>query len=135
MMQVLSVAMLSPKLSNRMLVTRLYVLGCWLVTGVVAGVWTYCEDIPVPILIWVIVSGSLLMILTVMALGERDTWTTRVRKTIPRDPLLRCFAFLLYTGSAGGILWWTLMFAATIVLALIAGETVAASEIAHTSRL
>ena len=102
-----------------MLVTRLYGLGCWLITGVVFYAWAFYGPDPSPVMAWMIMSGSVLMILTVLALGERDTWTTRVRKRIPRSTLLRCLAFLLYTGSAGGILWWTLMFAATILVGWI----------------
>jgi len=38
-----------------------------------------------------------------------------VRRTIPRNPLLRLLAFLFYTGSAGGIAWCVLLFVATML--------------------
>ena len=71
-----------------------------------------------PITAWMVGSGDRrLSILTVAALGERDAWSARVRRTIPRNPLLRLAAFLFYTGSAGGIAWCVLMFAATMLAA------------------
>jgi hypothetical protein len=118
---VLSVALLSPKPSNRMLVPRLYIMAWWAIAGAVAVLWSYCEGSVTPMYPWVVISGIGLMILTAVALGERDTWSTRVRKKIPRNPLLRRFAFLLYTGSAGGIVWCTLLFAVTMFVAYSVG--------------
>ena len=66
-----------------------------------------------------VISGVALMVLLTAALGERDSWTARVRRTIPRNPFLRGFAFLFYTGSAGGMAWATLLFLATILSALV----------------
>jgi hypothetical protein len=117
LMHVLSVAMLSPKPSNRMLIPRLYIMGCWATAGAVAFVWSYVESTIWPVGVWTVCSSVSLMILTVAALGERDTWSARVRRTIPRNPLLRLPAFLLYTGSAGGIAWCVLLFTATMVAA------------------
>lgn len=119
LLHVLSVAMLSPKPSNRMLVPRLYIMGCWMTAGAVAAVWSYVEIALWPVVIWAMSSGISLMILTVAALGERDTWSSRVRRTIPRNPLLRLLAFLLYTGSAGGIAWCALLFTATMAAASV----------------
>ena len=39
-----------------------------------------------------------------------------MRRTIPRNRLLRLPAFLFYTGSAGGVAWCVLLFAATMLL-------------------
>ena len=117
LLYVLSVALLSPKPSNRMLVPRLYILGCWAVTGVVMLFWSYFETSMWPITVWMVGSGISIMGLTVAVLGERDAWSARVRRTIPRNPIMRLAAFLLYTGSAGGIIWYVLLFAATMVAA------------------
>ncbi len=39
--------------------------------------------------------------LTLAALAERDSWSLRVRRQIPRNVLFRAIAFLFYSGSAG----------------------------------
>ena len=50
-----------------------------------------------------------------------------MRRRIPHNPLLRLAAFLVYTGSAGGILWCVLLFIATMLAACAAyGPTLAA---------
>lgn len=115
LLHVFSVAMLSPKTSNRMFVPRLYVMGVWVVTGAMTAAWDYMSVslwLPYP---WVMGSGIAFTLLTWLALGERDALGPRVRKRIPRNRLLRGFAFLLYTGSAGGIAWCAMMLGATIL--------------------
>ena len=114
LLHVMSVALVSPKAFNRMLIPRIYVTSCWAVAGAVMAWWNWNAMGSEMLAVWVYLSAVLFSGLAVLALGERDTWSRRVRRTIPRNPLLRVFAFLLYTGSAGGILWCTLMFAATL---------------------
>jgi hypothetical protein len=100
-----------------MLVPRLYLVSSWLVTGGLAAVWSWFNSDIWPVGSWMIGSGIVWIITAVAAMSEREGWTTRVRRTIPRNRLLRACAFLLYTGSAGGLIWSTLMFMATIVAA------------------
>jgi hypothetical protein len=114
LLQVLSAAMLSPKPANRMLVPRLYTTICWAAAGLLVGAWCWHEGRAEMLLAWLIPGTVLFSGFAVMALGERDTWSRRLRKRIPRNPLLRLPAFLFYTGAAGGLLWSTLMFAATL---------------------
>jgi hypothetical protein len=111
---VLSVAMLSPVLTNRMLVPRIYFLACWLASCVVTTIWGVHEHDFWPVGGWMVGSGIAWIIIAVAVMGERDTWTSRVRRNIPRGLLLRPLAFLLYTGSAGGLIFATIMFAATV---------------------
>jgi hypothetical protein len=113
-LHVMSVALVSPKAFNRMLVPRIYLTVCWAAAGVVTAFWSVASPDPEGWLPWIVGSGVALSGLSVLALGERDTWSRRVRRTIPRSPLLRLPAFLFYTGSAGGLLWCTLLFAATL---------------------
>ena len=119
LLYVLSVALLSPKQSNRMLVPRLYIMGSWSVSGAAMAIYSHIEKSADPITTWVVCSGMALIVLTMTALGERDTWSARVRRTIPHNRMLRLAAFLLYTGSAGGVAWCVLMFAATMVLGCV----------------
>jgi len=115
---VFSVALISPKAANRMLVPRLYVTVCWAVTGIVTGLWCWYQGSSNDLEPWTLTCSTVFAGLAVLALGERDTWSRRVQRTIPENRLLRLGAFLFYTGSAGGILWCTLLFGATLVVGL-----------------
>ncbi len=116
LMYVLAVALLSPPASNRMMLPRLYVAGAWAVTGCMAFLQSPLHGIVQPIDIWVVRTVWILCALAVVAVGERDTWGPRVRRTIPHRPLARPLAFLAYTGSAGGLLYCTLLFAVTMAI-------------------
>jgi len=127
LLYVMSVALISPKASNRMLVPRIYVMGSWAVSGAVTALWTWLGRSSDTLLVWVVGSGVVFACMAVLALGERDTWSRRVRRTIPRNRLLRLVAFLLYTGSAGGVAWCTLMFGLTLLVGLAWSELGAGS--------
>ncbi len=116
LLYVFAVALLSPRPANRMMIPRLYLTGCWAATGAVALVWSYVHLEMLPVIVWTVASVVALCALVVAVVGERDTWSVRVRRSIPRNPLLRLGAFLTYTGSAGGLLWYTLMFATTLLV-------------------
>ncbi len=118
LLYVFSVALLSPRPTNRMMVPRLYLTACWALTGGVALGWSHFEDAMWPVIVWLVLSSFALSALVVAALGERDDWSARVRRVIPRSPLPRLGAFLAYTGSAGGMLWYTIVFLATLLVAL-----------------
>ncbi len=122
LLYVLTEALLSPKPSNRMLVPRLYITAAWLISGAVLGTWSIVERDDDPMIAWVLCGGVSLMILVVVALGQRDSWSARVRRTIPGSSLFRFPAFLSYTGSAGGMAWYTLLFALTILVGGIWSE-------------
>ncbi len=117
LMYVLAVALLSPPASNRMLVPRLYIVGVWAITGCLAIAWEgFYGTGRSSMATWSSWNVVAVCALAVAAVGERDTWGPRVRRTIPRRPLLRGLAFLVYTGSAGGLLYCTLLFAATMLV-------------------
>ena len=104
---------------------RLYITGIWLVSGalVIGGNYAVASlslksrllnsD---HIFIWGFVWIGATLVLMVASLGERDTWTFRVRRTIPRSRILRLLAFVTYSGSAGGLLWSCLLTAATFLI-------------------
>ena len=110
-----SVAILSPPSANRALPVRLYLLFFWLVTMCVAGYWSQKLnqlDRPEPGLNpyhpigwWVVFSGVLFSLQLVLSINEREHWGPRVARSIPRRAWLRMPAFLLYSGSAGGVLF------------------------------
>jgi hypothetical protein len=122
LLYVFAVAFLSPGTSNRMMAPRLYATGCWAVTGAVALLWSIANARMEPLATWAEMATVVLSVLIVAAVGERDAWSVRVRRTIPRNPLRRLGAFLVYTGSAGGLLWYTILFTITMVGAYTWGE-------------
>ncbi len=102
LMYLLSVACISAKSSNRMLPIRLFLTGVWLVFGVVLGIWSSVDTNYEPLVIWAVVSVCAFSAFLLFIPAERESWTPRVRRRIPRYALPRFLAWLLYTGSAGG---------------------------------
>jgi len=116
LLHVWSVAMISPKQSNRMFIPRLYITACWLILGALAAAWevysgTSHDEL---VMVWTVLSCVAFCILLAVCIGEQDGWGVRSRRTIPRNPLLRLPAFLFFTGAAGGMLWCILMFVLTL---------------------
>jgi hypothetical protein len=131
LLHVFSVAMLSPKPANRMLVPHLYITALWAITGVVSFLWAWNLGHLGPFEVWRNISCGVFLWLMVCVLGERDTWSARIRKRIPHDPFARLVAFLFYTGSAGALLWCILMFASTLVLFEFGGSAITLNRV-HT---
>jgi hypothetical protein len=92
-------------------------MGIWLTSGLIMGLWSHYNKTAEAVLNWMFLACLLFTALLIPVLGERDAWGPRVRRTIPCNKLLRLLAFLVYTGSAGGILWCSLMFGATLFAA------------------
>jgi hypothetical protein len=111
-----SVAIISPPSANRALPVRLYMLGFWLVTGGVAALLAHHFRSPIPLYCWQWVVVTILCVQFLVAINEREQWGLRVRRMIPRRWWLRGPLFLLYSGSAGGILFTGLLLASTIAL-------------------
>jgi hypothetical protein len=111
-----SVAIVSPPSANRALPVRLYMLAFWLVSGGVAALLAHQLRQPIPIYLWMDSFTVLLCTQILTTINERDRWGMRVLRTIPRPWWLRGPAFLLYSGSAGGVLFTVLLIALTIVL-------------------
>lgn len=117
LLYVLAVALMSPKASNRMFVPRVYITATLLFTGAIMYGWSCVVADEEPLQVWIVTSGIALAALLVAAVGERDSWGVRVRRTIPRNPLSRALAFVFFTGSAGGIIWCVLLFLVTVLAA------------------
>jgi hypothetical protein len=116
MLHILAIAALSHKASNRMMLVRLYLMACWAILGAIA-VWILHQFSSAEILAgWTYGSATVFSIMLEAVLAERDDWSPRVQKHIPRRTWLRIPAFLVFTGSAGGLLWCTLLFGATIAI-------------------
>ena len=66
-----------------------------------------------PLATWIFSSCSLLSLCLVIACNERERWAARVARTIPKRWWLRPFAFIFYSGAAGGIIWACLLLGLT----------------------
>jgi hypothetical protein len=99
-----SVALVNPPSANRALPSRLMLTGLWAVGAVM--VWPFSRELghDHPLISWVVFTVPLLALYVVIAINEREHWTPRVARTIPRRWWLRVPAFLFYSGAAGGIL-------------------------------
>jgi hypothetical protein len=111
-----SVAIVSPPSSNRALPVRLYLLSFWLVTGGLAGLLAYYFRVPIPLYFWEWANLTLLCAQLLVVINEREQWGLRMRRTIPRRGWLRGPLFLLYSGSAGGVLFTVLLLVLTLAL-------------------
>ena len=110
----LAVAVISPAVSNRARPVRLYLSVLWLLAGLTAT-WLWhrhgWED-----MIWIWLTFTTLTVCgaALLATVAPDTFSRRLRGELPTVPWRRAVAFLFTSGSANGILWSTLMFAATL---------------------
>jgi hypothetical protein len=111
-----SVAIVSAPSVNRALPVRLYFLAFWLVTGIVAALLAHQLRLPLPIYLWMDVVTLLLCAQLLVSINEREQWGLRVLRTIPHSGLLRIPAFLLYSGSAGGVLFTAVLLLLTLAL-------------------
>ncbi len=133
LMMFLSIALLSPPSSNRMMPVRIFITIAWLVTGVIA--WIFSDLVlssVVPMLSWTIIHVSLLCFALIVATCERDKWGPRVLRKVPRNPLLRLPAFLFFTGGAGGVAWSVILLILTFGASLWARDKLPSSFIFST---
>jgi hypothetical protein len=114
-----SVALVNPPSSNRALPSRLMLTALWAVSG--GLVWSFSRQLghEGPLWSWVLFTVPLLALYVVIAINEREHWTPRVARTIPRRWWLRVPAFLFYSGAAGGVLHALLLFALTGLTVLL----------------
>lgn len=110
-----SVAIVTSPSANRALPVRLYLLGAWLVTSSVAVLLARRFDSAIPLQLWMLPVALLLGSQIMTAVNEREQWGQRVARTIPTRWWLRGPAFLLYSGSAGGVLFAVLLLTLTLV--------------------
>jgi hypothetical protein len=114
-----SLAMICPPSANRALPSRLMALAAWLGTGAVFFAWDRIYERVSPgswgafLLVWICLMAGLCCLQIVIAVNEREAWGPRVARMIPRPWLLRPAALLLYSGSAGGIVFAALLFGLT----------------------
>jgi hypothetical protein len=112
-----TLALLSPLSANRALPMRAFITGAWLLTGIVA-VLMGSETVAV----WSVLGASSFCLMYYVAVCERVLCGPRVARTIPRSCWLRPFAFLLYSGAAGGVAWSSVMLLLTLLVVVAAAS-------------
>jgi hypothetical protein len=110
---VLSVALVSPPSANRALPVRLYLTALWLLGGILALCWVLHGGNAGQIRVWTYSTFGLTVMALLVTISNSDVYSLRVRRTIPKSPLGRFFAFFFFNGAAGGLLWAAAMLAAT----------------------
>ena len=100
-----SVGLLSPPSANRTLPMRLWVTLLWVIDGAAMTYFSTQLGFEGFLGSWIISMCILLSLCLVIACNERERWAPRVSRTIPKSWWLRPFAFLFYSGAAGGIIW------------------------------
>jgi hypothetical protein len=103
LMFVCAVALVKPASANRALPVRLYLVTTAAASGGLAWYWARKEATAGPLIAWLIFGVTALCGYLVVAVNEREHWGPRVLRAIPRRRLFRLPAFLLFSGSAGGI--------------------------------
>lgn len=125
---VVTIALITPAVANRALAIRVMLVVMWALAFAAAAFGTLASGRDEVLRMWASLFVTLISLVLFSASGEREAWTARVARTIPRNPLGRALAFLFYSGNAGGVFWSILFYAATIVL--YAGtEALAASSL------
>lgn len=110
----LAVAMIAPPTANRALVPRLYFTLVW--AGTFVGFFYITRQVQTiePLVVWMFGALVALMLAAVISSSEREVLGPRMRRAVPRSPLLRVPAFFFYSGAAGGLLWVALLIVGTL---------------------
>ncbi|HYG22111.1 MAG TPA: hypothetical protein VEH04_04950 [Verrucomicrobiae bacterium] len=119
LLYLLSVALISPPSANRAFALRGYLTCAWLIGCLVALYWVFKIRTAQVILVWGLISLSLLALAMVVVVSNHDALSLRVRRDIPANPFKRATALLFFNGAAGGIIWISLLSFITVGVMLI----------------
>ncbi|MDR3198704.1 MAG: ABC transporter permease [Planctomycetaceae bacterium] len=122
-----AVASIAPTSSNRLLPVRLTItviyLGSLLMSCVVPSLFWLISG-GNPLVYWVYFWIAALAILMATVVCERETWSFRIKRTLPQRFIFRMFLFPFYTGAANGLVWLVLLgFGIFLVIKSQTGET------------
>ena len=109
----LSVAINTHAAANRARPVRLFALVAWLASGAGAGYACFIHGAEEVAAAWLYLSQVLSAIGLLIAICARDRMSVRVRGEVPRAPGRRLAAFFLFSGSANGVAFSTVMIALT----------------------
>ena len=119
-----AVAVIQPTGADRMRAVRLTASGGWLLTLAMAVYWALEAASARFIILWGGLVCAILVLMTMVAVSERDRISERVARDLPAGQTGRRLAFIISSGAAGGLAWVALMTAFTVlVVNLFAGLT------------
>ncbi|MBK04431.1 MAG: hypothetical protein CL920_20405 [Deltaproteobacteria bacterium] len=101
----LSITALTPSTANRAYPIRVFSTISYVLTAAFTITSSFLLNDMLPVAAWGVSMSMLLFISAFVSVSERKKHTHRVLRTIPQSPLKRTFAFLFYSGSAGGLSW------------------------------
>jgi hypothetical protein len=113
-----SVTILSPPAANKGLLMRLYVLANVVLLGGGAFWLGRKESHYGYVQTWIVATAVLCCLQLFISINERERLGHRVARSIPRSRLWRPFAFVLYSGAAGGVVFSALLLAICVALGL-----------------
>ncbi len=128
MLYVLSVAAISPAPTNRAFGIRRFATVFWAVSLV--GMTFHAANGGGGRALggWIIITTFVLCPFIVGAVSERTWCGRRVARTIPGNALGRRFAFVFYSGAAGGLVWALTLLVLTQVVPVVALEAIGATD-------
>ncbi len=110
---VLSVAMITSASANRALPVRLYLTIIWMLGAAAALTGSQLERTHDPLVFWQGAFNVILALSLLTSASERDPAGRRVLRDLPQSGWIRPLAFFFFSGSASGLLWTSVMIAAT----------------------
>lgn len=113
-----AVALISPASWNRALPLRLWGSILWLLLGAASVGWALDARDAGPVNGWATITVLAMVPVLLVLVCQRQELSHRVLRSIPRSPWLRVPAWLLYNGTAGGLLWASALLAGTVVVTL-----------------
>jgi len=105
LMYFLSVALISPASANRAKPPRIYLTLLWILGAAGSFVAMHRLADARVLLPWSIVSFLILAVALLVVISSHDALSLRVQRQIPASGLRRAWAFLMFNGTAGGLVW------------------------------
>ncbi|MDR2643813.1 MAG: hypothetical protein LBC74_13590, partial [Planctomycetaceae bacterium] len=102
---------ISPPNSNRSFPMRISLTSIFLITvGLIVVLSKFFSTLPLTYYTYVAAITLIALItLTIFMVCERDQWSTRIRRNLPKSFFLRMIVFPFYSGAACGIVWILMM--------------------------
>jgi len=113
---VISVAVISPESSNRILPIRIYLLSAWLLSLFISWLSFNAMGQIEIMQAWIMVMMLVFAFSMVGAVSERDKWGPRISRKIPKNRFLRLLSFPFFTGAPCGIIFNTVLIALTLLM-------------------
>ncbi len=110
----LSVAIVTHAAANRARPVRIYALAAWLASGSAVAYACFAHGKRDLVVVWLGVVLSLSAGSLLVAICARDRMSARVRGEVPASPIGRFASFFLFSGSANGVAFSSLLIAVTV---------------------